>query len=307
MKITVVGTIARDTIFPFEGEKIESYGGILYNIIPLAHLVDADTVVCPICNLGEDIYDVILEKLRIYPNLDLRGIRRVPQPNNHVTLVYLSPDQRVEVLTHQVPSLSFSQIKPFLDSHLILVNFISGFDLSLTTLREIRRNTEAIIFMDVHSLTLGIDATGRRFPRPVGDWRGWVAQADIVQVNRLEAEMLMGRRLPDRRDLVIMGEEVLGVGVKVVLITLGSEGALVVFRAENGANWELAPAEAVEVVDPTGCGDVFSAGFVVEYLRSGDPVRATRFANRVAGFNCRLRGLEELTLIGKVTEFSRSR
>ena len=154
--------------------------------------------------------------------------------------------------------------------------------------------------MDVHSLTLGIDSTGRRFLRPVEDWPEWVAQADIVQVNRVEAETLMGRELPRREDLIAMGQEVLGVGVRAVLVTLGSQGALVVFQGTDGAEWEFIPAIRVKVLDTTGCGDVFSAGFVLEYLRSGDPVNAARFANRVAGLSCSLRGLEELPQIRKV-------
>ena len=120
MKVTVIGTIARDTIFTLDGERIESYGGILYNVVALANLADADTTICPVCNLGEDIYETVVEMLQVYPNLDLRGIRKVPQPNNHVTLIYRSPEDRVEILHHCVPPVSFEQVEPFLDSSLIL-------------------------------------------------------------------------------------------------------------------------------------------------------------------------------------------
>jgi sugar/nucleoside kinase (ribokinase family) len=44
-----------------------------------------------------------------------------------------------------------------------------------------------------------------------------------------------------------------------VAITRGSDGALVV-TAEETIN---VPAYAVEVVDTTGCGDAFSAGFIL--------------------------------------------
>ena len=43
------------------------------------------------------------------------------------------------------------------------------------------------------------------------------------------------------------------------------------------------PALAVaEATDPTGCGDVYSAAFVVRFLESGEVVDATRVANNVA-------------------------
>ncbi len=55
------------------------------------------------------------------------------------------------------------------------------------------------------------------------------------------------------------------------------------------------PAYPVEdVVDVTGCGDVFGAGFVTEYLRSSNFYRAMEFANRAAGVNSLLRGTNEL-------------
>jgi len=47
-------------------------------------------------------------------------------------------------------------------------------------------------------------------------------------------------------------------GVGCVAATCGAEGALVVDR--DGA--ERVPAFATEVVDTTGCGDAFSAGFL---------------------------------------------
>jgi sugar/nucleoside kinase (ribokinase family) len=51
---------------------------------------------------------------------------------------------------------------------------------------------------------------------------------------------------------------VLGKGAGCVAVTRGAEGALVVTRDETIE----VPAFAVEVVDTTGCGDAFSAGFL---------------------------------------------
>jgi sugar/nucleoside kinase (ribokinase family) len=51
---------------------------------------------------------------------------------------------------------------------------------------------------------------------------------------------------------------IVGKGAGCVAVTRGSEGALVVTAAEAIA----VPAFEVEVVDTTGCGDAFSAGFL---------------------------------------------
>jgi sugar/nucleoside kinase (ribokinase family) len=59
-------------------------------------------------------------------------------------------------------------------------------------------------------------------------------------------------------DLVAACEALIGRGVGCVVATAGAEGAVIVDR--NGA--QKVPAFNVEVVDTTGCGDAFSAGFL---------------------------------------------
>ncbi|CAM5646312.1 carbohydrate kinase family protein [Streptomyces aurantiogriseus] len=65
-------------------------------------------------------------------------------------------------------------------------------------------------------------------------------------------------------------EKLLGAGAGVVAVTRGGEGALVA----TGEGGETVPAFAVDVVDTTGCGDAFSAG----YLRGVGLGRAPRDA-----------------------------
>ncbi|MFF8971044.1 carbohydrate kinase family protein [Streptomyces sp. NPDC014995] len=60
------------------------------------------------------------------------------------------------------------------------------------------------------------------------------------------------------RDLAAAVEKLRGAGAGVVAVTRGGEGALVV-SAEGSAT---VPAFAVDVVDSTGCGDAFSAGYL---------------------------------------------
>lgn len=59
-------------------------------------------------------------------------------------------------------------------------------------------------------------------------------------------------------------------GVGGVAITLGEEGCVV----DNGIEVRQLPALPVTVVDTTGCGDGFDAGFIVGLLLEGDPFEA---------------------------------
>ncbi|MGW7380916.1 carbohydrate kinase family protein [Streptomyces sp. NPDC054794] len=59
-------------------------------------------------------------------------------------------------------------------------------------------------------------------------------------------------------DLVAGARKFLGAGAGLVAVTRGGDGALLV----NEEGTETVPAFAVDVVDTTGCGDAFSAGFL---------------------------------------------
>ena len=60
-------------------------------------------------------------------------------------------------------------------------------------------------------------------------------------------------------------------GVGCTVLTLGGEGVSV---ARNGEDEQVLPAFAVDVVDTTGCGDAFTAGFISGLLEGMDELAA---------------------------------
>ena len=295
MKIAVIGTINRDTILLLDGGRKESYGGLLYSILPLALLAEKGTEIFPVANLGQDVENPVKAILCCYPQISLEGIRVVPQKNNHALLTYRSAGEREEVLEGGVPPLTSAQIAPFLDADVLLVNFISGSELSLETLRQAVADTSATIYMDIHSLSLGVDRRGRRFWRQIPNWQEWVARTDVIQVNRGEAQLLSGGDAESAEDMLSFSRMLMEAGPSVLLITMGSEGSLMVVAPGRETDLErFGPHPPPVVRDTTGCGDVFLAAFVVEHARSGDPQRASRYANKVAGAKCGLIGIEEI-------------
>jgi|SRR5688572_24261178 len=96
---------------------------------------------------------------------------------------------------------------------------------------------------------------------------------DVVFPNVEEGKLLAGEGVPG-----VVAERLLDVAPLVVL-TLGEEGCLVATR--HGQT--LVPASRVDrVVDVTGAGDAFAAGFVVEYARAGDAVAAAGAGSALA-------------------------
>lgn len=288
-KIVVIGTINRDTIIFADGKKTESFGGILYNLLTLSHLGKEQVKIYPVCNLGYDVYDQVISQLKNCGNVKRGGVKKVNCKNNHAFLLINKKSQREEILKNRVPPLSFSQLKPFLKADAILVNFISGIDLSLLTLKRMRKNTDALIFMDVHSLTLGVNDSGKRYFNAPRNWREWIKQADMVQMNLPELTELAKRDLKFQREISEFGKYILNLGPRTVLVTLAEEGALMIF---DGKVRKFKGSKVRRFKDATGCGDVFSAGFLICYMRTKNVTKSVNFANYVAGEKCRVSGVE---------------
>jgi fructokinase len=67
-------------------------------------------------------------------------------------------------------------------------------------------------------------------------------------------------------------------GPDLVVLTMGDEGVLM---SDRGRLTHI-PARAVEVVDATGAGDAFWAGFLVALLDGSSPLRCALFAREIA-------------------------
>ncbi len=305
-KVTVIGTINKDTIIFPNGKRTESFGGIMYNLSTLSSLGGKWMEIYPVCNLGYDVYNQVKKILKNFDNVKLDGINKVGRKNNHAYLVIDKENQREEFLKNRVPALSFTQLKSFLDSDAILVNFISGFDISLNTLKRVRRNTDALIFMDIHSLTLGIHKDGKRFLIAPKSWREYLKQADFVQANLPELFVLSGESLKSSKDIRDFANYVLSLRPKVLLITMGKEGALMIYK--DGKTCKLKKCAGIKIrgfKDATGCGDVFSAGFLVNYLHAGKLNQSLDFANLVAAEKCKTSGVEGVSKLLKKWSLSK--
>ena len=99
-----------------------------------------------------------------------------------------------------------------------------------------------------------------------------ITQAEIVFLNRDEIEMLTGLGYRD-------GTERLNeIGAAVVVVTLGRDGCYI----HTPAAETTVPGYAAKVVDTTGAGDAFCAGFLCGHLNGRPLDECGRIGNRVA-------------------------
>jgi fructokinase len=79
-----------------------------------------------------------------------------------------------------------------------------------------------------------------------------IGKVDIVKPSEDDAERLFGKDTPEKQI-----EKFLQLGSKLVIMTLGKDGAIV----SNGTESMKFETLATEVVDTTGAGDAFWSGF----------------------------------------------
>lgn len=91
-----------------------------------------------------------------------------------------------------------------------------------------------------------------------------------LKVNEIEMETITG--LKDAHEAAKLLHSW---GVTEVIITLGSEGSLIYV---NDTFYEIPAYAPYEVVDATGCGDTYSAGYLYQRTLGATPTEAGKFA-----------------------------
>ena len=97
-----------------------------------------------------------------------------------------------------------------------------------------------------------------------------LSMIDYITPNEDEARFFTGEEEPEKMARVFLEK-----GVKNVVLKLGGKGCLLM----NNDETIFMPAHSIKVVDATGAGDNFMAGFVSELIRGSDVRDALAFAN----------------------------
>lgn len=100
-----------------------------------------------------------------------------------------------------------------------------------------------------------------------------VALADIARPGLDDARQLTGLQTPDE-----IVDFYLGLGPRIVAMTLGKDGVLIATPDER----RVIPTRRVEALDASGAGDTFGGAFLAEWLRCHDPFQAAGYANAAA-------------------------
>ncbi|WP_420149214.1 carbohydrate kinase family protein [Spirosoma sp.] len=104
-------------------------------------------------------------------------------------------------------------------------------------------------------------------------WRvlsDYFAAGALVKVSMDDVERLYGE--PQKNERVI--DDFHRMGASVICLTLGPDGSLVSF--DGGKKQDRIPGKKIDVVDVTGAGDAYWAGFLTAYLDGNAPGNCAR-------------------------------
>ena len=272
MNFLVIGHSVVDKIIDKYKISIKP-GGIFYTVVSfLSQLQPKDKLL--LCSsidkeyeiLFKDAYDKIEKEFIVY-------VDSIPR----VELVVDLTGERKETYSQIAQNLKMpaDDLNRF-DG--ILINMISGYDISLDQLEHLRKNFNGLIYFDVHTFSRGVDEKGHRIFRRIPDFNEWAECIDILQAN--ESELLT---LSDQKDEAGIVEELFSCGIKQIIITRAERGATVFIRENDSIRKIHQDALQVKVSNKVGCGDIFGAVYFYNYLKNKSVLLTLEQANLFAG------------------------
>ncbi len=284
MPITVVGSIAYDTVSTPFGERDRMLGGAAVHFALAASFFEEVRVVGPV---GEDFGEPELDVMR-HRGVDIADVERVPGGKTFFWRGKYGWDLNSrETLDTQLGVFEGFQPKLSESSRASDVLFLANIQPDLQ--RDVRAQLPDARFVALDSMNLWIEAARDSLVKAI-------AQCDCLILNDSELRQLTGKA-----SLLAAAREVFSWGPpipRVIVAKQGEYGAALI-TPESFFSLPAFPLETV--VDPTGAGDTFAGGFVgyiaahIEEELSDDLLRqAMAHGTALASFNVEQFGTERV-------------
>ena len=279
MSVTVVGSVALDTVETPSGKNIDGLGGaaVYFSLAACqfnpVHLVGV---------VGEDFPDrhiALLESKSIH----LDGLEKAPGKTFRWTGRYHDDVNERDTLDTQLNV--FENFHPNLPEAARASEFLFlGNIHPALQLEVLAQATPSFVALD--TMNLWIDITLPELKQVLG-------KVDCLIINDAEAKQLTGAlNLPE------CAQVIRALGPKIVVIKKGEHGCLL-FGAEANQCFALPAFPLDTVVDPTGAGDSFAGGFIGYLAAQGktdfDTLKqAVVYGSVVASHTCEAFGPDKL-------------
>ncbi len=272
MNLLIIGHSVVDRI-SYKGNEELKPGGIFYSTIALRYLAEQDDEVflcTSMCKkddyLFKDIHEMVNTEFVQY-------VDNIPT----VKLTVYDDKERDETYSNITQNLILPR-NEFNKFDGIFINMITGFDINLKQMEEVRKDFNGLIYFDVHTFSRGVSDDLKRNYRRIPGFDKWAKNIDILQVNEEEIQTIS-----DEKNEIDIVREMFSYGIKILVVTKDEHGARAYFIEENEIKSVFISAIKVKVLNKVGCGDVFGAVFFYNYIRKADIIDSLIVANFAAG------------------------
>ena len=152
------------------------------------------------------------------------------------------------------------------DAKAVLIGPILG-EVSFENIKKIRSTFDGLFFCDPQGLIRGADENGRIYHKKVDGIEDTLGVFDVVKPNELEGKILTG--IDCRENPYEAAKMIHSWGPKIVIVTLAELGSVIY----DGKMMIDIPPYSIDLLDSTGAGDTYMAGFTFEYLKTGGDLR----------------------------------
>jgi len=260
--ITIGGITIDDTVIHSRMSVVEAPGGnSIYSALG-ARLWSGGVGV--VSCIGPDYPPPFLDSLRA-SGLDLRGLKQVSCPSQHLWLLY-EPDGSRQFVFHKSSGRTETGIEPLPEQ--IPEDYLSAKMAHLSAI-GFALQEEMAIFLSGHNIPYSYDITQASLGMDCKPF----AKSHIIQNCHLllpsieEVELVYGQS-----PSLSLLQNISRTGPKFIAVKLGSRGSLV-YEAEKNKTWRI-PIYPAQVVDTTGAGDAYCGGFMTGFGETGDIVEA---------------------------------
>lgn len=239
------------------------------------HLTRLGVDVTLVCRNGEDSFSAVIRDKLIAEGIDMRFVKVIPDGKSSVSLVvindagersfYVRRGVNSEVCIDDVDLNTLGEYRFVHSSNYYVLPKLMG-------------EGAAKLFAEAKNqgCTTTLDITHDITGRWMETLRGCLPNIDYFLPSYKEAKAVTGADDPASMARILMDE-----GVSNVIIKMGGDGCYF----KNDLKEFFIPAYDVPVVDTTGAGDSFVAGFLAGLANKWDDAYSCRFANALAG-NC---------------------
>jgi sugar/nucleoside kinase (ribokinase family) len=269
-----VGHLAIDEII-INGElKPVSMGGTAaFSSLICSRLISPESV-SVISKIGPDFPQEFLSLFNRF-KVKTKYIYQVKRHSTRYVLNYINDERDLTLKSVCAPLTTDDFPKEIFDAKLIYFGPIAN-EIPIETLIDTKEKANSLIALDIQGLIRRRDSKGKLYFRSNKKIDEVLPYLDIVKFDIAEAQVVTGAS--KIRDIVTYLSKL---GLKMFIITKSRKGSVLYFEGK------LVKIPAVilnQIYNTTGAGDCFFSSFLVEYMKTGNPIQAIQFATKAVSY-----------------------